>query len=115
MYQDFDRLRQKHGIEEWRAKFVERKYAFEEPGVQKGESEWMKVVYGFDGEHSPDHLRTALTSCRARDTDGHHRFDVQPYLWYQHYAVRATSRQAKDYGPVLARDQGSHVEHKICK
>lgn len=50
VYQDFDRLRQKHGIEEWRAKFVERKYAFEEPGVQKGESEWMKVVYGFDGE-----------------------------------------------------------------
>ena len=56
VYQDFDRLRQKHGIEEWRAKFVERKYAFEEPGVQKGESEWMKVVYGFDGEYSPDHF-----------------------------------------------------------
>lgn len=49
VYQDFDRLRQKHGIEEWRAKFVQRKYAFEESGVQKGESEWMKVVYGFSG------------------------------------------------------------------
>jgi DNA polymerase alpha subunit A len=50
VYQEFDRLRQKHGIEEWRAKFVQRKYAFEEQDVQKGESEWMKVVYGFNGE-----------------------------------------------------------------
>lgn len=49
VYQEFDRLRQKQGIEEWRAKFVQRKYAFEDSGVEKGESEWMKVVYGFDG------------------------------------------------------------------
>jgi DNA polymerase alpha subunit A len=48
VYQEFDRLRQKHGIEEWRAKFVQRKYAFEEQDVQKGER--MKVVYGFNGE-----------------------------------------------------------------
>lgn len=49
VYQDFDKLRQKAGIEEWAAKFVQRKYAFEDKTVEKGESEWMKVVYGFDG------------------------------------------------------------------
>jgi DNA polymerase alpha subunit A len=50
VYQDFDEYRRKEGIEEWAAKFVQRKYAFEDPGVEKGESEWMKVVYGFDRE-----------------------------------------------------------------
>lgn len=50
VYQEFDSVRQKNGIEEWRAKFVQRKYAFEEQDVAKGESEWMKVVYGFNGE-----------------------------------------------------------------
>ena len=49
VYQDFDKLRQKAGIEEWAAKFVQRKYSFEDKTVEKGESEWMKVVYGFDG------------------------------------------------------------------
>ncbi len=48
VYQDFDSLRRKAGIEEWAAKFVQRKYAFEDKEVEKGESEWMKVVYGFD-------------------------------------------------------------------
>ena len=48
VYQDFDALRSKAGVEEWGAKFVQRKYAFEDHAVEKGESEWMKVVYGFD-------------------------------------------------------------------
>ena len=52
VYQDFDSLRRKVGIEEWAAKFVTRKYAFEDKAVEKGESEWMKVVYGFDREWS---------------------------------------------------------------
>lgn len=29
---------------------MNRKYAFDEIGVEKGESEWYKVVYGFDRE-----------------------------------------------------------------
>lgn len=41
-------MRRKAGIEEWAAKFVQRKYSFEDQSVEKGESEWMKVVYGFD-------------------------------------------------------------------
>jgi DNA polymerase alpha subunit A len=49
VFQDFDSYRRKAGIEEWRSKFVKRKYAFEDKTVEKGESEWLKVVYGFDG------------------------------------------------------------------
>ena len=52
VFQELESLRQKHGIEGWKAKFVQRKYAFEEQDVQKGESEWMKLVYGFDREYS---------------------------------------------------------------
>ena len=48
VYQDFDSVRRKAGVEEWAAKFVMRKYAFEDKAVERGESEWMKVVYGFD-------------------------------------------------------------------
>ena len=53
VHSDFDWIRQKAGIEEWAAKFVTRKYAFEDPTVEKGESEWMKVVYGFDQPELP--------------------------------------------------------------
>jgi DNA polymerase alpha subunit A len=51
VYSDFDRVRKKIGIKSWKAKFVKRKYAFGEPDVPKQESQWMKVVYGFDGDH----------------------------------------------------------------
>ncbi|KAK8846576.1 hypothetical protein IAR55_005662 [Kwoniella newhampshirensis] len=53
VYEDFDSFRQKAGIEEWAAKFVQRKYAFEDKTVEKGETEWMKVVYGFDQPELP--------------------------------------------------------------
>ena len=51
IYQDFDRVRQQAGIKSWRGKFVKRKYAFEEPDVPKEETQWLKVVYGFNGQH----------------------------------------------------------------
>lgn len=50
VHQDFDRIRQKAGIEKWASRFVDRNYAFEDNTVEKGKSEWMKVVYGFDRE-----------------------------------------------------------------
>lgn len=53
VYQEFDNVRSKHGVEEWAAKFVERKYAFEDHDIPRGESEWMKVVYGFDQPEIP--------------------------------------------------------------
>jgi DNA polymerase alpha subunit A len=48
VYSDFDKLRKKVGIKGFKAKFVDRKYAFGEPGIPS-ETRWMKVVYSFDG------------------------------------------------------------------
>jgi DNA polymerase alpha subunit A len=50
VYDDFDMIRRELGIKSWRAKWVKRKYAFGETEVPRGESSWMKVVYGFNGE-----------------------------------------------------------------
>lgn len=60
VYEEFDQVRQRSGVDQWAGKFVQRKYAFEEKDVEKGESEWLKVVYGFDGELS---LSTPLSLC----------------------------------------------------
>jgi DNA polymerase alpha subunit A len=46
---DFDEVRKKAGIKAWKAKFVKRRYAFGEPDVPREETQWLKVVYGFDG------------------------------------------------------------------
>lgn len=53
VFEEFGNLRDKLGIEEWAAKFVNRKYAFEVADVPRGETEWMKVVYGFDQPEIP--------------------------------------------------------------
>ncbi|CAE6337459.1 unnamed protein product [Rhizoctonia solani] len=62
VYNEFDRVRQKHGIKKWAAKFVPRKYAFGEPGIPEGESQWMKVVYGYDEPVIPMDLSGATFS-----------------------------------------------------
>jgi DNA polymerase alpha subunit A len=49
VYEDFDRVRKKMGIKAWKGKFVKRRYAFGEADVPREESQWLKVVYGFDG------------------------------------------------------------------
>jgi DNA polymerase alpha subunit A len=49
VFSDFDAVRRQAGVKAWRAKFVKRKYAFGQEGVREGESEWLKVVYGFNG------------------------------------------------------------------
>jgi DNA polymerase alpha subunit A len=49
VYQEFDTYRKRSGVRSWKAKFVKRKYAFGERDVPRGEAQWMKVVYGFDG------------------------------------------------------------------
>jgi DNA polymerase alpha subunit A len=53
VFQDFDAVRQKAGIKKWKGRFVKRKYAFGEIDVPKVETQWMKVVYGFNGAWSP--------------------------------------------------------------
>ncbi|PSS35342.1 hypothetical protein PHLCEN_2v1679 [Hermanssonia centrifuga] len=49
VYADFDRVRKKVGIKSFKGKFVNRRYAFGEKDIPRGESQWLKVVYGFDG------------------------------------------------------------------
>jgi DNA polymerase alpha subunit A len=47
---DFDLIRKQMKIKSYRGKFVKRKYAFGEKDIPRGESTWMKVVYGFNGK-----------------------------------------------------------------
>ena len=49
VWKDFDQVRKKAGIKGWKAKFVKRKYAFGEPDVPREETQWLKVVYEFQG------------------------------------------------------------------
>jgi DNA polymerase alpha subunit A len=49
VHQEFDTFRKRAGVKAWKGKFVKRKYAFGERDVPRGEAQWMKVVYGFDG------------------------------------------------------------------
>jgi DNA polymerase alpha subunit A len=52
VYNDVDLLRKRTGIKAWKAKFVKRNYAFGEPDVPREETQWLKVVYGFNGKFS---------------------------------------------------------------
>ena len=49
VHDDFDMIRKQMKIKSCRAKFVKRNYAFGENDVPRGESQWLKVVYGFHG------------------------------------------------------------------
>lgn len=49
VWRDFDQVRKKAGIKGWKAKFVKRRYAFGEFDVPREETQWLKVVYGFQG------------------------------------------------------------------
>ena len=51
VFKDVDAVRKQWNIKKWKAKWVKRSYAFGEPGVPTEETEWLKVVYGFDGGH----------------------------------------------------------------
>ena len=51
VFKDVDAVRKQWNIRKWKAKWVRRSYAFGEPDVPTEETEWLKVVYGFDGRH----------------------------------------------------------------
>ena len=53
VYADFELIRKEVGVKSWKGKFVKRKYAFGETDVPRGESQWLKVVYGFNGMFNP--------------------------------------------------------------
>ncbi|KAG6847687.1 hypothetical protein H0H93_006564, partial [Arthromyces matolae] len=50
---DFEMIRKEIGVKSWKGKFVKRKYAFGEKDVPRGESQWLKVVYGFNDPPIP--------------------------------------------------------------
>ncbi|RDB16000.1 DNA polymerase alpha catalytic subunit [Hypsizygus marmoreus] len=50
---DFEMIRKQIGVKSWKGKFVKRKYAFGEQDVPRGESQWLKVVYGFNDPQIP--------------------------------------------------------------
>lgn len=60
VYADFDRVRKKAGIKSFKAKFVKRKYAFGETDVPRGEAQWLKVVYGFEGQQTIKRILTTF-------------------------------------------------------
>ena len=50
IHDDFDTIRRQMGIKSWRGKFVKRNYVFGEEDIPRGETQWMKVVYSFNGQ-----------------------------------------------------------------
>ncbi|PKI84075.1 DNA-directed DNA polymerase [Malassezia vespertilionis] len=67
VYDEFDTLRSKFGIQSWLGKWVTRKYAFELADVDP-EGEYMKVKYGFDEPPLPIDVSGA-TFARAFGTN----------------------------------------------
>ena len=67
VYEEFDAIRSRHGIQAWLGKWVTRKYAFELPDVP-AEGEYMKVKYGFDEPQLPMDVSGA-TFARAFGTN----------------------------------------------
>ncbi|CAO1638402.1 unnamed protein product [Sympodiomycopsis kandeliae] len=55
VYDEFDEMREKHGIKNFLAKAVTRSYAFELPGVPATGS-YLKVKYGFDEPALPENF-----------------------------------------------------------
>ncbi|KAF7370942.1 DNA polymerase [Mycena sanguinolenta] len=53
VYKDLEMLRKKTGISSWKSKFVKRNYAFGESDVPRQETQWLKVVYGFNEPQLP--------------------------------------------------------------
>ena len=69
VYNDFDMIRKQLNIKSWKAKFVKRKYAFGEKKVPRGESQWLKVVYGFNGQILELLVRANLKFMKTRTPD----------------------------------------------
>ncbi|WFD29013.1 DNA-directed DNA polymerase [Malassezia sp. CBS 17886] len=67
LYDEFDSLRSRHGIQSWLGKWVTRKYAFELDDVP-AEGEYLKVKYGFDEPQLPMDL-SGRTFSRAFGTN----------------------------------------------
>ncbi|KAF5332256.1 hypothetical protein D9611_008203 [Ephemerocybe angulata] len=71
VYNDFDMIRKKMKIKTFKAKFVERGYAFGEKDIPRGKAKWLKIVYPFTeplvpmGACSPNISRVLGTNTSA--------------------------------------------------
>ncbi|VDC06072.1 unnamed protein product [Peniophora sp. CBMAI 1063] len=97
VYQDFDQVRQKAGIRKWKAKFVERKYAFGEEDVPRDSTKWMKVVYGFNEPVIPSTVSSPNFS-KVFGTNTN--------------AFELLVLKRKIMGPCWIQIKNPHVEHK---
>ncbi|VDB99016.1 unnamed protein product [Peniophora sp. CBMAI 1063] len=97
VYQDFDQVRQKAGIRKWKAKFVERKYAFGEEDAPRDSTKWMKVVYGFNEPVIPSTVSSPNFS-KVFGTNTN--------------AFELLVLKRKIMGPCWIQIKNPHVEHK---
>ncbi|KAL7750259.1 DNA-directed DNA polymerase alpha catalytic subunit pol1 [Sorochytrium milnesiophthora] len=61
VYKEVNAMRDKLGIPTWRSKFVERKYAFEVPGIPQ-QTQWLKAMYSFSDAPFPANASGATFS-----------------------------------------------------
>lgn len=106
VYADFELIRKQMGIKSWRAKFVKRKYAFGEKDVPRAETQWLKVVYGFNGNEFPFSVcldvhsnPRATNSGQGRESEHCSNFRD----WNQ--CLRTPGTETKDHGSLLVGDQ----------
>jgi DNA polymerase alpha subunit A len=110
VYGDFELIRKKIGVKSWKGKFVNRKYVFGETDVPRGESQWLKVVYGFNGMFTPFFvidITYDMYVYRTSDTDRCRKPQHHSDIWHQHQCVRASRSKEEDYGTLLAPNQES--------
>ncbi|TIB11245.1 hypothetical protein E3P89_02421 [Wallemia ichthyophaga] len=53
VHNEMQDIRKASKIKSWAAKFVKRSYAFEEKDIPHQQSDWLKVIYGFNEPHLP--------------------------------------------------------------
>lgn len=114
VYNDFDQVRRKAGVKKFRAKFVERLYAFGDKEVPREKRKWLKVVYGFDGmKPLSDITKAALKSTTEPQ--------IQPTTSSPNFSkIFGTNTSAfellvikrKIMGPCWLTIKHPHVEHK---
>lgn len=117
VYADFDRIRKKAGIKSWKAKFVKRQYAFGLPDVPRRETQWLKVVYGFDGElqqQSDEVEQNSSIFDRAANTQYGIQSKFLPCLWHKYHRVRTVGTQTQDHGSLLAPNQEPSYGKEGC-
>lgn len=102
--EDFDNIRKQMKIKSYRGKFVKRKYAFGETEIPRGESSWMKVVYGFNGKYLPEFSTLQSNIVQLNRTRHSHECCQSEYCSntrYKYQRVRTFGSQTQNHGPLL--------------